>query len=220
MSLLWLAIVAWQGTIPAVPLQYQFEEVKGKALRIREEKATRVAAGDTALAGDHVRTGFLSRATISCPPARFTLYSFTRAQLAGDAPGVLLTLRKGKLEAWFDALRGDEQALVKAPGAILAVRGTAYGLEVDANGAAVLVVFSGIVEVRPLDERFPITPVRAGELCRFGPRSAPMRSPMPPGMGPEDWRHRGTKGLMPAMPRMPGGQHQPAAPRSGHRRPH
>lgn len=220
MSLLWLAIVAWQGTVPAVPLQYHFEQVKGKVARIQGENATRVAAGDTALAGDHVRTGFFSRATISCPPARFTLYSLTRAQLAGDAPGVLLTLGKGKLEAWFDALRGDEQALVKTPGAILAVRGTAYGVEVDANGAAVLVVFSGVVEVRPLNERFPITSVRAGELCRFGPSSAPMRSPIPPGMRPEDWRRRGVMGLMPAKPAMPGGQHQPPAPRSGHHRPH
>ena len=141
--------------------------------------------------------------------ARFEISSSTRARLAAGEPGVLLSLEKGRLKAFFEALTDGsaEERRVAAPGALLAVRGTRYGLEVDGDGRCLLAVFEGTVEVLPaLPGTAPIK-VHADELCTFGakmaPRSAPMRSM---GMNEGSWGMRGGAGGMSSGPdgRMPG----------------
>jgi hypothetical protein len=122
------------------PLEYRFDEVKSKVLRSAggdESRAARVAAGDLAEAGDSVRTGLFGRTLLSVPEraVRFEVFSSTRVRLAGPEPGVLLVLESGRLKAAFDAFTGaSEERRVAAPGALLAVRGTRYGLEASPDG--------------------------------------------------------------------------------------
>jgi hypothetical protein len=208
-----LAASALTAAVPEA-LTYRFDEVKSKVLRSSggdEKNEARVAAGDTASPGDLIRTGFWGKALVSVPErkARFELSSNTRARLAAGEPGVLLSLEKGRLKAFFEALVDGSAAerRVAAPGALLAVRGTRYGLEVDGDGQSLLAVFEGTVEVLPtLAGATPIK-VHADEICTFGvktaPRSAPMKSM---GMNEGSWgMHGGATGMSPGPDgRMPG----------------
>ncbi|MBK6406482.1 MAG: hypothetical protein IPF66_16415 [Holophagales bacterium] len=123
-------------------LAYRFDEVKSKVVRVPggdEERGVRVSAGDPAESGDVVKTGLFGRTVLAVPDraARFEVFSSTRVRLAGGEPGVLLVLEKGRLKAAFDAFTGASEARrVAAPGALLAVRGTRYGLEVAGSGAS------------------------------------------------------------------------------------
>ena len=175
---------------PEAPLEYRFTEVKS-AVHLRHGGAERrVAAADVGVAGDEVRTGWRGRAVVEVAAlaARFAILPSTRARLSGPQPGVLLVLERGRLKAIFNALTGSHDRLVATPGALLAVRGTRYGVEVAADGSATVAVFEGTVEVRPTTPGFPVTAVGAGELCRFGPRTPPRRAPLPRGVGEESWR--------------------------------
>ncbi len=179
-------LLAGGGAPPA----YRFAAVKSTVIVTHAAVERRAAAGDTAHAGDQVRTGWFGRATIEAPvhAARFEILPGTRVLLGGPDPGVILLVQRGRLKAFFDALSGRDERIVATPGALLGVRGTRYAVEVRADGSATLAVFEGGVEVRPSDPAFPTTLVATGELCRFGPREAPQRRPLPPGVTEERWR--------------------------------
>ena len=187
---------------PGTPA-YRFDEVKSKVLRAPggdEAAEVRVAAGDVAAAGDLVRTGFWGKAVLSVPErkARFEIGSSTRARLAAGAPGVLLTVERGRLKAFFEALTdGSADArTVAAPGALLAVRGTRYGLEVAKDGSSFLAVFEGTVEVKPTKAGAAPVLVRADEACTFGPMAAPRSTPMRSmGMSEHSWGMHGGTGM-------------------------
>lgn len=183
---------------PAARLAYRFDEVKSKVVRLPggdERGATRVAAGDPAEAGDVVRTGAFARAVLSVPEraARFELSSSSRVRLAGPEPGVVLVLESGRLKAVFDAFTGaSEERRVAAPGALLAVRGTRYGLETTSDGGSVLAVFEGTVEVFPVDGS-PSLRVERGEFCRLSREGAPRKGAMDrAGMSEKGWGSRGS----------------------------
>jgi hypothetical protein len=73
------------------------------------------------------------------------------------------------------------------------VRGTRYGIEVDAQGNGTLAVFEGNVEVRPVDAQQPLVLVGVGELCQFGPATPPRRQAMPQGMSENGWDKGGAR---------------------------
>ena len=227
----------------APKLDYRFDEVKSKVLvasAATPDAEKRVSAGDTASAGDHVRTGFWGSAVVTVPSkkARFEIGPSTRAVLAGGEPGVLVTLEKGRLKSVFEALTGGppEERRVAAPGALLAVRGTRYGLDVGDGGETFLAVFEGVVEVIPRHPSFPPVSVRADEFCTFGPKAPPQPAPMrergmsegswgpramraEPGRGPDG---RPAEGAAPGMPGAGpgaggpgGGSPMPGAPPAG-----
>lgn len=207
------------GTEPE-PLTYRFDEVKSKVLRAPaadQKNEVRVEKGETAVGGDFVRTGFWASAVISVPErnARFEISSSTRARLQGDEPGVLLVLEKGKLKAIFDALTGGPavERRVSAPGAMLAVRGTRYGVEVGDDGQTLLAVFEGTVEVIPSAPGLAPARIKADEFCFFGPRLAPRPRPMMgSGMTEKAWGRR-EAGPPPGGPDgRPGGQGQQGGP--------
>ncbi len=197
-TLLVTLIAALLSETPAPPLAYRFDEVKSKVMRLPagdESKAVKVTAGDPAAGGDVVTTGFWARTVIAVPEraARFELGSSARARLQGDEPGVLLVLEKGRLKAIFDALTEGPpvERRVAAPGALLAVRGTRYGLDVGEDGVTLLAVFEGTVEVLPTATGMPPVKVRASEYCTFGPRTPPMPAPMRDrGMSEKSWGRR------------------------------
>lgn len=211
-----LPFLLGQAPQPA-PLVYRFETVRhavhlwpgGDARRARP-----AAAGDSARSGDVVQTGWWGRAVITVPAraSRFEIFPSTRVRLAADEPGVLLVLERGRLKALFEALAGGPvERRVGVPGALLAVRGTRYGVEVDKAGRSTLVVFKGVVEVIPQSSQLPHLQVRAGQWADFGPGLAPRVLPMPrAGFDEHGWdrgmRPDGAMGLG-SMPdgAMPGG---------------
>lgn len=201
------------------PLEYRFDEVKSKVVLARRTDASkeeRAAVGVAAAPGDEVTTGFWGHATLSVPAraARFEIGSSAQARLAGDEPGVILTIQKGRFKAWFEKLTSSEERVVAVPGALLAVRGTRYGVEADSGGRVALAVFEGRVEVATrLPGAAPVF-VDAGQMCVLGPRDAPRVMPMGSmGMHEGSWgmpRSGMSPGTMDANG-MPGTMSQPGA---------
>jgi hypothetical protein len=152
-----------------------------------------------------VTTGFFGRTVLAVPEraASFEVFSSSRVRLAGGEPGVLLVLEKGRIKAAFDAFTGASEARrVAVPGAILAVRGTRYGVEVS-GGQSVLAVFEGTVELFP-EGNAPSLRVGRDEYCVFGPKTPPRKEPMGrDGMNEKSWGSRGS-GMAEGKPGGPG----------------
>lgn len=174
---------------------YRFDEAKRSVYRWPagdQAKEVRVAKGEGAATGDVVRTGWLGQAIVSVPErnARFEVFAASQVKLAGGEPGVLLVVQRGRLKAFFQALLEgrQEERRVAVPGALLAVRGTRYGVEVDKHGKSILAVFEGVVEVLPQKPGMEPIRVKAGEWSTFGPDLAPHVSPMhTQGFGEHTW---------------------------------
>lgn len=204
------------------PVEYRFESVRSKVTVATPAAETRASAGSVAHGGDRVRTGWLGYALLGAPQfgARFEVFAGSDVRLASETPGVLLSLERGRLKAIFDKVTGDEPRMVKTPGALLAVRGTRYGIEVGRDGAATLAVFEGTVEVRSQLLPEPLL-VRAGEACHFSASRRPESMPMPHGMNEGTWKRHGAGrggGMMPqdgGTDGMGGSHGQPNQPRSG-----
>jgi hypothetical protein len=196
--------------IPAA-VDYRFDDVKRNVRLKTQEQEIRVAKGTHAQSGDRVSTGMFSYALIASDhyKAKFEIYGSTDVQLASGTPGVILSVQRGRLHAIFDKLTGTEPRIVQTPGALLAVRGTKYTVNVDASGDTTLSVFEGIVEVQSEMRREPLL-VRAGEESVFGRHSAPS-APRPM---PEGRRHDGQGGR-----ENPGGDPSHAPRDGGARRP-
>jgi hypothetical protein len=175
------------------PLSYRFDQVQRSVQRWPggdPRRAVAAAAGDAARSGDSVRTGWFSRTVLSVPGwnARFEVYSGSRVRLAAEQPGVLLEVQQGRIAAFFDAVAdgGRRERKVAVPGALLAVRGTRYGVEVDAKGRSTLAVFEGVVEVQPAGSQQAVFPVRAGQWTDFAPGMEPRIQPME-GLDADAW---------------------------------
>jgi hypothetical protein len=172
-------------TAPVVPTPspviYRFDQVKRKVMLTTPKQELQAAAGQQARSGDKVSTGWFAYALIASEQhrARFELFSSTDVVLAEGAPGVILSLERGKLHAMFDKITGSEPRVVKTPGALLAVRGTQYTVEVDQAGHTNLEVFEGIVEIRSPLRPEPML-IRAGQAANFSRQEPPKEHPIPP----------------------------------------
>jgi len=218
---------------PAVsPIPYRFDEVKRNVVLKTATHESQAAKGTQAQSGDHVHTGLFSYALIAAEPhhAKFEIFSATDIQLAGGAPGVILSLERGRIHAMFDKILGTEPRLVQTPGALLAVRGTQYNIEVDKTGKTMLDVFEGTVEIRSPFRNEPFL-VHAGESSSFTRQAPPPEHPMttPPDRRPDvqgqrnnpdghgdDHGHPGNEpGARGAQPPPPTPQPRPPAPPPG-----
>ncbi len=196
------------GPVPDA-LTYRLDEVKRSVTRLPggdKGKEVKMAKGDAASSGDVVKTGWWAQTVISVPErnSRFEVYANTQVKLAGGEPGVLLILDKGRIKAFFLALvEGSQQERqVAVPGALLAVRGTRYGVEVDKNGKSTLVVFEGVVEVLHKAPHTESIRVKAGEWATFGPNALPQIQPMTMrGFEEKTWN----QGMLPDGSMGPGG---------------
>jgi hypothetical protein len=162
-------------------LVYRFDQVnRTVTVSTAGAEARTVSAGTRANSGDRVHTGWFSSALLADEQHRatFELFARTDVVLASNAPGVILTLERGKLEAIFDKITGTEPRIVQTPGALLAVRGTAYLVEVDSKGETTLDVYEGTVEVSSPLKPQPFL-VHAGESSDFGPQRPPVVLPTP-----------------------------------------
>jgi hypothetical protein len=177
-SLAMLTAVAATTTTPA-PVGYRFDDVKRTVTLKTAKQESPAARGSHAQSGDRVHTGWFSYALIAAEPqrAKFEIFSSTDVQLAGGAPGVILSVERGRIHAMFDKITGSEPRIVQTPGALLAVRGTQYNVEVNSEGKTIVDVFEGTVEIRS-----PLRPepflVHAGETSSFSRRDPPPDHPM------------------------------------------
>lgn len=199
-----VAVVAGVAALAAeetAPPAYQLATVERKLFRDDPAPEVQLASNAPIAAGDLLRTGGRSSAEILCPAAaaKFRIAPKTRARLASEAPGVLLELEEGRLHAFFDKLGGDSgERLVTTPSAVLAVRGTEYGVEVDAKGNTTVTVFEGEVEL--------VDAGRLGEPVRVGPgeyarvrHGQPAQPPVRHEMTTRDWERGGRPDQPPPM---------------------
>ena len=207
-------------TLPLLAQDYRLDEVK-RTVEVNDVRATK---GQPAKGGDEVVTGWFSYALIASEGhrAKFEIFSATEVKLAEGTPGVILSVERGRIRAAFDKIMGSEPRVVKTPGALLAVRGTRFDVEVNAEGDTTVDVWEGIVEVQSPLRPEPML-VRAGEESRYGRNRPPETRPMPEHRRRQDpTRHPRPEedGVRPRDPNgnPRGGHHQPPAqpqPRTG-----
>jgi len=183
---------------PAGP-SYELVEVKRKVFREEPPPEIQLELDAELAAGDVLRTGSRSAAEVYSPEAaaRFRIGAKARARLAPGTPGVLLEIEKGRVHALFDALVGPaaRERLVTTPSAVLAVRGTEYGVEVDGKGNTTLTVFSGVVDVSDIGRVGDPIQVRAGQYSRIR-RGKAAHPPERHDMSPGQWQRGGQPGGM------------------------
>ncbi|MCJ7754084.1 MAG: FecR domain-containing protein [Thermoanaerobaculales bacterium] len=188
LTLLTLA-AATASEAPAV-LEYDVIAVKRKLLLETADGEREMQVGDHARSGDVLRTGSRSRAELAVIEysAKFVVSSKTSFRLAHDRPGVLLEIERGSLRAVFGKLtEGDtRERLISTPSAVLAVRGTDYGVEVEKDGDTSVTVFEGTVEVWDVGGIGEKQFVPAGQATRIKRGKAPS-TPKPHGITSHDW---------------------------------
>jgi hypothetical protein len=202
-SLAMLTAAAATTTTPA-PVGYRFDDVRRTVTLKTEKQESPAAKGSHAQSGDRVHTGWFSYALIAAEPqrAKFEIFSSTDVQLAGGTPGVILSVERGRIHAMFDKITGSEPRIVQTPGALLAVRGTQYNVEVNAEGKTIVDVFEGTVEVRSPLRPEPLL-VQAGQSSIFSRREPPPDHPM---KTPDD-RRQDAPGRREGAPPDPHGGH-------------
>ncbi len=195
-------------------VEYRFDDVKRNVVVATAKQEVKAEIGHRAASGDKVRTGWFAYALLAAEAyrAKFEIFSLTEVQLAPDEPGVILSVERGRIRAAFDKITGNEPRVVQTPGALLAVRGTKYDVEVDKAGRTTLDVWEGTVEVRSKLQPEPVL-VHAGEESIFDRRQPPMVRPMPDARRRRDPMQPGVapRGPMNGEPRgpQPGGGHMP-----------
>jgi len=184
------ALGARRGPEPESPLDYEVVAVKRHLVLVTDSGELQLETGDHARSGDSLRTGSRSSADLEVAEraARFHIGTKTRFRLAHETPGVLIDIERGSLRAIFGKLpEGDEsERLVVTPSAVLAVRGTEYGVEVEKDGDTSVVVFEGTVEVRNQTGTGDVVRVQAGQSTRIR-KGRPPNAPSPHGLTSGDW---------------------------------
>jgi len=203
-SLAMLTAAAATTTTPPATVGYRFDDVKRTVTLKTAKQESPAAKGSHAQSGDRVHTGWFSYALIAAEPqrAKFEIFSSTDIQLAGGTPGVILSVERGRIHAMFDKITGSEPRIVQTPGALLAVRGTQYNVEVDAAGKTIVDVFEGTVEIRSPLRPEPLL-VHAGQTSIFSRRDPPPDHPM---TTPDD-RRQDAPGRRDSAPQDPHGGH-------------
>jgi hypothetical protein len=181
--------IATASEAPAV-IEYDVIAVKRKLLLETADGELALEVGDHATSGDVLRTGSRSRAELAVIEysAKFVISSKTTFRLAHDRPGVLLEIERGSLRAIFGKLpEGDtRERLIATPSAVLAVRGTDYGVEVEKDGDTSVSVFEGTVEVWDIGGIGKRMMVQAGQSSRIKRGQAPSK-PKAHGLSSNDW---------------------------------
>jgi hypothetical protein len=186
-------VIEGDGTPKPEPITYEVADVTGKLWLEVEPEARRLESGDQPVSGDRLRTGSSSAATLGVPThtAVFRLDAKTTCTLAHGRPGLLLHVERGRFRALFGSFTGEHDRLVTTPSAVLAVRGTDYGVTVDKKGATELVVFEGVVEVLDPTGAAPPVRVEAGHRTRIRV-GRPPTAPKAHRTSGADWNRRGS----------------------------
>lgn len=215
------AFGAAPGNETEEPISYDVVAVKRHLLLAADGGEVELKEGDHARSGDSLRTGSRSSADLEVREraARFHIGTRTRFQLAHDRPGVLIDIERGSLRGVFGELpEGDtSERIVTTPSAVLAVRGTEYGVDVAKDGDTIVMVFEGTVEIRDRAELGETIQVGAGQSTRIRKGRTPS-APTANSLTPTDW-DRGRRSQPAAgdtrhqNPAESGGSRQPGATR-------
>lgn len=197
-------------------IDYRFDQVKRTVTVNNGTKELTVAAGAHAQSGNKVTTGWFSYALIATEQyrAKFEIFASSEVQLAQGTPGVLLSVDRGRVRALFDKITGSEPRVVKTPGAMLAVRGTQFDVDVDPTGRTTVDVFDGVVEVRSDMLREPLF-IHPGEQSIYGRRERPTVHPMPESHRRNDPNHQPPPQGQGQGQQGPGNDPHGAGPRGG-----
>lgn len=213
------AIGAASASEAPTSLGYEVVAVKRKLVLEAADGERLLGPGDRARSGDRLSTASRSSAELAVPEAaaRFRIGAKTRFTLAHDRPGVLLEIERGSLRAIFGRLEegAGRDRLVTTPSAVLAVRGTDYGVEVEKDGDTSVAVFEGTVEVRDASGLGEAVQVGAGQSLRVRRGHAP-GPPEAHGLSAGDWdRGRRVRTETPGGPGSMPGMGGPANSGSG-----
>ncbi len=184
------ALAATTGSKAPASFDYDVVSVTRRLVLESAAGERQLQVGDHARSGDVLSTARRSNAELAVPErsARFKISPRTRVSLAFDRPGVLLDVERGSVRSIFGRLpEGDSsERLVTTPSAVLAVRGTDYGVEVAKDGDTTVSVFEGVVEVRDRAGLGEPLAVGGGQsiTIRRGKAAGPTR---PHGLTPADW---------------------------------
>jgi hypothetical protein len=196
-----VALVAVVGgaSDPEAPttIDYEVTAVKRVFLAVQDETEHQVSVGDMLASGQRLRTGSRSSADLRVDEfqAEFHISAKTACRLAVGVPGVLLEVDRGSVRGAFGPLNGDRERLVVTPSAVLAVRGTEYGVAVNKKGATTVTVFRGLVELRSREPGAEPLKLRAGQASRIRKGHEPA-SPWGHGLTTQDW----DRGRRPSLP--------------------
>lgn len=109
----------------------------------------RADEGDALAAGDRIRTGDDGRAEIALDGSTVRLYpnSLLRLPEASESGTTAVEMDRGG--SLFDVLRRGETFEVHTPEVVVSVKGTRFGVGVEADESAAVAVYRGVVGVRP-----------------------------------------------------------------------
>ncbi|MGD9253216.1 MAG: FecR domain-containing protein [Holophagae bacterium] len=193
-----VAVVAGaSGPEAPTAIDYEVTAVKRVFLAVGDETQHQLSVGDALASGQRLRTGSRSSANLRVDEfeAEFHISAKTACRLAAGVPGVLLEVDLGSVRGAFWPLKGDRERLVVTPSAVLAVRGTEYGLSVNKKGATTVTVFRGLVELRSREHGAGPLQLRAGQASRIRKGHEPA-SPWAHGLTTGDW----DRGRRPSLP--------------------
>jgi hypothetical protein len=193
------------GTDAPASFEYAVTDVKRVFVRVDDDAEHQLTTGEIVLSGHRLRTGARSSADLQVDElnAQFHLSAKTSCRLAKGTPGVLLEVDRGSARGSFGPLTDNRERLVVTPSAVLAVRGTEYGVSVDKKGTTTVTVFSGLVELRSHQPDIEAVQLRAGQASRIR-REQPPAAPWAHGMTTRDW----DRGRRPTPPGRATGQMQ------------
>ncbi len=174
--LLFIAAIPWLGTTAFAQLvEAQIKSVKGSAVRFNKNTAFTLARGDVLAPGDEIDTRADGRVVIGLndgsvvtvqPNTHIVINNYRTANSWRDLFKVVL----GKVRVKIHHVVGKPNPYrVNSPTASILVRGTEFGVQVEATGETRVVVYEGLVEVESLSDprRRAFVPPGGGVLVRF-----------------------------------------------------
>ncbi len=180
-----------------------------------------VSAGERLEAGDRVRTGSLSRATLAFFDGSLTgLEAGTEMAILEmnsqqESVAIVLYQESGRTYNRVRPLPGGESCFkIETPAATAAVRGTEFAVVVGPDGSTQVVVVEGVVEVAA---RQSVVAVGAGQEATVWPDRPPIiarptLTPSPSQQSPEKPETRSERPRHPTSPQGPDLPEQPEHP--------
>jgi hypothetical protein len=109
----------------------------------------RADEGDALAAGDRIRTGDDGRAEIALEGSTVRLYPNSLLRLPETSEPGTTAVEMDRGGSLFDVLHRGETFEVHTPEVVVSVKGTRFGVGVEADESAAVAVYRGVVGVRP-----------------------------------------------------------------------
>src|SRR5215831_6661837 len=154
--------IQWIGAIAraqaTAPVDAYVSSVKGRALRHNNQRSYILAHGDALIPGDEIDTRGGGRVVIELsdgslvvirPNSRIVINNYLAAASLRDLFRIVI----GQVRVKIRHIGGKPNPYrVNSPTASILVRGTEFGVAVDASGDTTVAVYEGLVEVQSLSD--------------------------------------------------------------------